>query len=193
MVQASKQLSSFIFLEVCYLTEWNICPSDFLGINGKTLKKKNLINSLWYRWHQIRHSLGSEVTECRGEGNENWPGNYACQVVWGQSVPISKNEDWRHSAPCMIKPKRKATFLIKIALPSFFPKGTLIYKILLFLAVVSNWALLTFLPIIWWKSKTCTHTKQELQDASKAAQIHFHCSHHLFDLRKVLFGQVRWR
>lgn len=156
MVQAPDQLFSFIFLEVYCLAEGKICPSDFLGINGKTLKE-NLINSLGYRWHQIRHSFGSEVTGCRGEGNENWPSNHACQVAWGQSVPINKNEDWRHSAPCMIRPKMKAAFLIKIALPSSFPKDTLICKNLLSLAVVSNRALLTSLPIIWWASETCMH------------------------------------
>lgn len=98
-----------------------------------------------------------EVTGFGEEGNENWPNSHACQVAWGQSVPISVNEDWRHSAPCMIEPKTKAAFLIKIALPSSFPKGTLIHRNLLSLAVVSNWALLTSLPIIRWESEMCAH------------------------------------
>lgn len=94
---------------------------------------------------------------CGGEGNENWPSSHACQVAWGQSVPINVNEDWRHSAPCMIEPKTKAAFLIKIALPSSFPKGTLIHRDLLSLAVVSKWALLTSLPIIRWETEMCAH------------------------------------
>lgn len=161
MLQTSNQLLSVIFLEVYFLAEKNICPSDFLWINEKHLKE-NLINSLCYRWHQIRHSLGSEVTGWGGEGNENWPSSHACQVAWGQSVPINMNEDWRHSAPCMIKPKPKAAFLIKIALPSSFPKGTLIFKNFLSLAVVSNWALLTSLPIIQRESEMCS---QQLRDS----------------------------
>lgn len=97
-----------------------------------------------------------------GEGNENWPSSHACQVAWGQSVPINVNEDWRHSAPCMIEPKPKAAFLIKIALPSSFPKGTLIRRNLLSLAVVSNWALLTSLLIIRWESEMCAHQLRDL-------------------------------
>ena len=130
------------------------------------------------------------MTDCGGEGNENWPSNHACQVVWGQSVPINTHEDWRHSAPCVIKPKMKAAFLIKIALPAFFPKGILICKNLLSLEVVSNWALLNSLPIISWERETCMHTSWELQDASKAAHGYFLCPHHLLFLRKVLFGPV---
>lgn len=57
----------------------------------------------------------------------------------------------------MIKPKPKAAFLIKIALPSSFPKGILICKNLLSLAVVSNWALLTSPPIILVESKMRAH------------------------------------
>lgn len=163
MLQAPKQLFSVIFPEVYFPAEKNICPFDFLGINEKRLRE-NLINSLCYRWHQVRHSLGSEVTGCRGEGNESWPSSHACQVAWGQSVPINVNEDWRHSAPCTIKPKPKAAFLIKIALPSSFPKGTLICKNLLSLAVVSNWSLLTFLPIIRWESGMGTH---QLRDSGR--------------------------
>lgn len=82
------------------------------------------MNFLCYRWHQKRRALGREATACRGEGNENWPSIHACQIAGGLSVPIHMNEDWRHSAPCMIKPKVRATFLIKIALPSSLPKGT---------------------------------------------------------------------
>lgn len=125
MVQASNQFFSFIFLQVYFLAEGNISTSSFLGINRKTLKE-NLINSLCYRRHQVRHSLGREVTECRGEGNEKWPSNHACQLAWGQSVPINMNEDRRHSAPCMLKTKMKAASLIKIALPSSIPQGMLI-------------------------------------------------------------------
>lgn len=156
MLQASNQLFSVIFLKVYFLAEKNICPFDFLGTNEKPLKE-NLVNSLCYRWHQIRNSLGNEVTGCGGEGNENWPSSHACQVAWGQPVPINVNEDWRHSATCMIKPKPKAAFLIAIALPSSFPKGRLICKGLLSLAAVSNWALLTCLPIIRWETKMCAH------------------------------------
>lgn len=106
MLQAPNQFFSFIFLQVYFLAEGNISTFDFLGINRKTLKE-NLINPLCYRRHQVRHSLGHEVTKCRGEGNEKRPSNHACQLAWGQSVPINMNEDRRHSAPCMLKTKMK--------------------------------------------------------------------------------------